>query len=103
LAAKLRGASVALLIYDLYPEALVMAGLVQPGSLVARTIRVANGILFGALDAIITIGATWNHFYLTTRALRAGKLGLFRTGRCYPSDIARLLTAIPSGIHSPTS
>jgi|SRR5882724_2744071 len=56
LAAKLRGASVALLIYDLYPEALVMAGLVQPGSLVARTIRVANGILFGALDAIITIG-----------------------------------------------
>jgi colanic acid biosynthesis glycosyl transferase WcaI len=56
LATRLRGASAVLLIYDLYPEALVMAGLVRPKSLVARTIRFANGLLFGALDAIITIG-----------------------------------------------
>jgi colanic acid biosynthesis glycosyl transferase WcaI len=56
LATKLRKASAIVLIYDLYPEALVMAGLVQSGSLVAKTIRFANGILFGALDAIITIG-----------------------------------------------
>ena len=56
LAAKLRGASAVLLIYDLYPEALVVAGLVQPTSLVARTLRFANGLLFRALDAIITIG-----------------------------------------------
>src|SRR5665213_1089474 len=55
-ATKLRKASAVLLIYDLYPEALVMAGLLQPGSLVARTIRFANGVLFGALDVIITIG-----------------------------------------------
>ena len=56
LAAKLRGASAVLLIYDLYPEALVVAGLVQPTSFVARTLRFANGLLFRALDAIITIG-----------------------------------------------
>jgi glycosyltransferase involved in cell wall biosynthesis len=56
LATRLRRASVVLLIYDLYPEALVMAGLVQPRSLVARAIRFANGRLFPALDAIITIG-----------------------------------------------
>jgi glycosyltransferase involved in cell wall biosynthesis len=56
LATKLRHASAILLIYDLYPEALVMAGLVQPRSLVARAIRFANGLLFPALDAIITIG-----------------------------------------------
>jgi colanic acid biosynthesis glycosyl transferase WcaI len=56
LATRLRGASAVLLIYDLYPEALVMAGLVRPRSLVARAIRFANGLLFPALDAIITIG-----------------------------------------------
>jgi glycosyltransferase involved in cell wall biosynthesis len=56
LATRLRRASAVLLIYDLYPEALVMAGLVQPRSLVARAIRFANGLLFPALDAIITIG-----------------------------------------------
>ncbi len=56
LAAKLRGARATLLIYDLYPDALVLAGLLQPSSLVAKTVRLANGVLFGALDAIITIG-----------------------------------------------
>src|ERR1700687_3588028 len=43
LATKLRGASATLLIYDLYPEALVMAGLVQSRSLVTRMFRFANG------------------------------------------------------------
>jgi colanic acid biosynthesis glycosyl transferase WcaI len=56
LATKLRRAAAVLLIYDFYPEALVMAGLAQPRSLVVRTIRFANGLLFAALDAIITIG-----------------------------------------------
>jgi colanic acid biosynthesis glycosyl transferase WcaI len=56
LATRLRGASATLLIHDLYPEALIMARLVQPGSLAARAIRFANGLLFPALDAIITIG-----------------------------------------------
>src|SRR5882724_9825160 len=55
-ATRLRGALTVLLIYDLYPEALIMAGLVRPGSLVARAIRFANGLMFYALDAIITIG-----------------------------------------------
>jgi colanic acid biosynthesis glycosyl transferase WcaI len=56
LAAKLRGAATALLIYDLYPEALEGAGLITAGSLTARLIRFANALLFRALDAIITIG-----------------------------------------------
>jgi colanic acid biosynthesis glycosyl transferase WcaI len=56
LAAKLRGAAAVLLIYDLYPEALEMAGMLRPGSLPAKAIRFANRLLFGALDAIITIG-----------------------------------------------
>ncbi|MBR1249292.1 glycosyltransferase family 4 protein [Bradyrhizobium sp. AUGA SZCCT0169] len=56
LAAKLRGAATALLIYDLYPEALEASGLIKPRSLTARLFRLVNGALFRALDAIITIG-----------------------------------------------
>jgi colanic acid biosynthesis glycosyl transferase WcaI len=56
LAAKLRDAATALLIYDLYPEALERAGLIKPRSLTARLMRLANAVLFRSLDAIITIG-----------------------------------------------
>jgi glycosyltransferase involved in cell wall biosynthesis len=56
LAAKLRGAATVLLIYDLYPEALLAAGLAKPSSLTARLIRHANATLFSRLDSIITIG-----------------------------------------------
>jgi glycosyltransferase involved in cell wall biosynthesis len=56
LAAKLRGAATVLLIYDLYPEALLAARLAKPSSLTARLIRHANATLFRRLDAIITIG-----------------------------------------------
>lgn len=56
LAAKLRGAATVLLIYDLYPEALLAAGLAKPSSLTARLIRHANALLFRRLDAIVTIG-----------------------------------------------
>lgn len=56
LAAKLRGAATALLIYDLYPEALEAAALIKPRSLAARLFRLANGALFRALDAIVTVG-----------------------------------------------
>ncbi|MCK1432212.1 MULTISPECIES: glycosyltransferase family 4 protein [unclassified Bradyrhizobium] len=56
LAARLRGAKTALLIYDLYPEALVVARIARPTSLVARTLRLANAWLFKSLNAIFVIG-----------------------------------------------
>jgi colanic acid biosynthesis glycosyl transferase WcaI len=74
LAAKLRGASAALLIYDLYPEALVMAGFVQPSSLVTRTFRFLNGILFRALAAIITIGRDVEALLITYRGVESQKI-----------------------------
>ena len=67
LATRLRGAAAVLLIYDLYPEAMIMAGLVLPRSLTARIIRFANGFLFGALDTIITIGRDVEALLLTYR------------------------------------
>ena len=74
LATRLRKASAILLIYDLYPEALIMAGLAKPRSLVARTIRFANGIMFGALDAIITIGRDVEALLLNYKSVESGKI-----------------------------
>ncbi|SPP94168.1 glycosyltransferase family 4 protein [Bradyrhizobium vignae] len=56
LAARLRGAASALLVYDLYPEALVAARMVARTSATARILRLLNAHLFRALNAIITIG-----------------------------------------------
>jgi colanic acid biosynthesis glycosyl transferase WcaI len=56
LAARLRGAATVLLIYDLYPEALEAAKFIKPTSISARLLRLANSLLFRALDAIIVIG-----------------------------------------------
>ncbi len=56
LAARLRGAKTALLIYDLYPEALEVAGVARRTSLIARTLRLANSWLFRSLSAIFVIG-----------------------------------------------
>jgi colanic acid biosynthesis glycosyl transferase WcaI len=74
LAAKLRGARATLLIYDLYPDALVLAGLLRPSSLVAKTIRLANGVLFGALDAIITIGRDVEALLLAYKGVEKRKI-----------------------------
>ena len=56
LAARLRGARTTLLIYDLYPEALEVAGITSPTSLIARVLRLANAWLFRSLSAIFVIG-----------------------------------------------
>jgi colanic acid biosynthesis glycosyl transferase WcaI len=55
-AARLKGAHGVLILHDLYPDALVIAGLLKSESIVTRSIRVANSLLFRALDAVITIG-----------------------------------------------
>ncbi|MCK1704432.1 glycosyltransferase family 4 protein [Bradyrhizobium sp. 146] len=55
-AAKLKGARSALIMHDLFPDVLVMAGLLKPGSIVAMTMRAANSLMFRALNAVITIG-----------------------------------------------
>jgi glycosyltransferase involved in cell wall biosynthesis len=55
-AAKLRRARSALIMHDLYPDVLVMAGLLKSSSILARTIRGANALMFRALNAVIIIG-----------------------------------------------
>jgi glycosyltransferase involved in cell wall biosynthesis len=55
-AAALKGARSALIMHDLFPDVLVMAGLLKSRSIATMTMRAANGWMFRALSAVITIG-----------------------------------------------
>lgn len=56
LAARLRRTASALIIYDLYPDTLVMAGFLRASSTLTKWLRLANGVMFRRLDAIVIIG-----------------------------------------------
>jgi colanic acid biosynthesis glycosyl transferase WcaI len=55
-AAKLKGARSVLIMHDLYPDVLIMAGLLKPQSIVAKAMRALNAPMFRALDAVVIIG-----------------------------------------------
>ncbi|QOZ52058.1 glycosyltransferase family 4 protein [Bradyrhizobium sp. CCBAU 53338] len=55
-AARFKGARSALIMHDLFPDVLVMAGLLKPRAFVTGVMRAANSLMFRALDAVITIG-----------------------------------------------
>ena len=56
LAARMRKAGSALIIYDLYPDTLVMAGFLRATSFLTRWLRSANKTTLRWLDAIVIIG-----------------------------------------------
>jgi glycosyltransferase involved in cell wall biosynthesis len=56
LAARLRKAASAVIIYDLYPDTLVMAGFLRATSFLTRWLRSVNSMVFAWLDAIVIIG-----------------------------------------------
>jgi glycosyltransferase involved in cell wall biosynthesis len=84
-AAKLRGAATALLIYDLYPEALERAGLIKPRSVTARLIRLANAAVFRALDAIITIGRDVAPLLLAYKGVRQEQINFIPNWTLLPT------------------
>ena len=55
-AAKLKGAKSVLIMHDLYPDVLIMAGLLKPHSMLAKAMRGLNALMFRALDAVVIIG-----------------------------------------------
>ncbi|MFY9953178.1 glycosyltransferase [Bradyrhizobium sp.] len=76
LAARLRKAASALLIYDLYPDSLVMAGFLHADSFLTRLLRWANKVMFGWLDAIIIIGRDMAPKLLAYRKVSASRISL---------------------------
>ena len=76
LAARLRKAASSLIMHDLYPDSLVMAGLLRPSSWLARGLRAINSLMFTWLDAIIIIGRDMAPKLLAYPKVSAEKLTL---------------------------
>jgi glycosyltransferase involved in cell wall biosynthesis len=74
LAAKLKGARSVLIMHDLYPDVLVMAGLLKPESWLAKAMHALNGPMFRALDAVVIIGRDTEKLLLRYRGMTPDKL-----------------------------
>jgi glycosyltransferase involved in cell wall biosynthesis len=73
--------------HDLFPDVLVMAGLLKPSSLVAKLIRGANALMFRMLSAVVIIGRD-------TEALLLRYKGLTRDRICFIPNWATLAPGV---------
>jgi colanic acid biosynthesis glycosyl transferase WcaI len=73
-AARLNRSRSALIMHDLYPDVLVMAGLLKPGSVLTKAIRGANALMFRALDAVVIIGRDTERLLLRYRGITRDKI-----------------------------
>ena len=73
-AAKLKRARSALIMHDLYPDVLVMAGLLRPSAILAKAIRGANALMFRALNAVIIIGRDTEALLLRYKGVTPDKI-----------------------------
>ena len=93
-AAKLKSAKSVLIMHDLYPDVLVMAGLLQPQSIVAKAMRALNATMFRALDAVVIIGRDTEKLLLRYRGMTRDKIRFIpnrasaraRRSRGYPDN-----------------
>ena len=76
LAARLRGAASALIIYDLYPDSLIMAGFLGANSILTKWLRSANSLMFRWLDAFVIIGRDMGPKLLEYPKMTAAKINL---------------------------
>src|SRR6185437_11027107 len=94
-AARLKRARSALIMHDLFPDVLVMAGLLKPSSIATRVIHGANALMFRALNAVIIIGRD-------TEPLLLNYKGLTREEICFIPNWATLAPAVrPIGADNP--
>ena len=75
-AAKLKRAQSVLIMHDLFPDVLVVAGLLKPESLVAKAIRAANALMFRALNSIVVIGRDTEHLLMRYGEATRDKISL---------------------------
>ena len=95
LAARLRKFSAALIIYDFYPDSLVMAGFLGPTSVLAEMLRSANGQMFGWLDAVITIGRDMNSMLMAYPRMTADKISFIPNWATLPVRYREITPANP--------
>jgi glycosyltransferase involved in cell wall biosynthesis len=73
-AAKLKGARSVLIMHDLYPDVLIMAGMLKPDSVMAKAMHALNAPMFRALDAVVIIGRDTEKLLLRYRGMTNDKL-----------------------------
>ena len=73
-AARLKGARSVLIMHDLYPDVLIMAGLLKPHSLPASAMRGLNALMFRALDAVVIIGRDTEKLLLRYGGMTSDKI-----------------------------
>jgi len=73
-AAKLKRARSVLIMHDLYPDVLVMAGMLKPDSLLAKAMHALNAPMFRALDAVVIIGRDTEKLLLRYRGMTRDKI-----------------------------
>ena len=73
-AAKLKRAQSVLIMHDLFPEVLVMAGLLRATSIPTKLIRGANSLMFRALSAVVTIGRDTDAHLLRYKGMTREKI-----------------------------
>ena len=73
-AARLKRAGSVLIMHDLYPDVLVMSGLLRPQSLAAKAMRGINALMFRALSAVVVIGRDTERLLLQYGEMMRGKM-----------------------------
>ncbi|KRR06734.1 glycosyl transferase [Bradyrhizobium jicamae] len=73
-AAKLKGAKSVLIMHDLYPDVLVMVGLLKPQSMLARAMHALNAPMFRALGAVVIIGRDTEKLLLRYRGMTRDRI-----------------------------
>jgi colanic acid biosynthesis glycosyl transferase WcaI len=73
-AARLKRARSVLIMHDLYPEVLVMAGLLRATSIFTKLMRAANSRMFHALNAVVTIGRDTEQHLLRYKGMTREKI-----------------------------
>jgi glycosyltransferase involved in cell wall biosynthesis len=86
-AAMLKRARSVLIMHDLFPDVLVMAGILKPSSLVAKLMGGANALMFRMLGAVVIIGRD-------TEALLLRYRGLTRDRICFIPNWATLAPGV---------
>ena len=73
-AASLKRARTILILHDLYPDVLVMAGLLKPASIVTKAIHAANALMFRTLNTVVTIGRDMERLLIRYQGLNREKI-----------------------------
>jgi glycosyltransferase involved in cell wall biosynthesis len=69
LACRVRGAKCLLLIHDVFPEALVAAGLVKPDALLTRMIGRITSLLYRSVERVVVLGRDMRDVVLKTKTV----------------------------------